>query len=208
VLGALGVSRRTSWRCAAKAGTGAPCACLLDRNPLLDLRVPENVQLLRNLHPPATAPVVAQDLNGLPDAPMLSADAVVAKLRATDSFSVAGPDLLSARMLQLVLDDAPGPLPESTGGETLCAVAQMFANGEMPADLMPLFSSAAVLATPKPAGGVHPLAIGMTLRRLISSLVLQRVTSTAPEYLLPHQVSVGVQSGCDPRRPRSPLCYL
>jgi hypothetical protein len=83
---------------------------LLDRNPLLDLRVPENLQRVRDLHPPATAPVVAPDLAGLPDAPMLSADAVVAKLRAMDSFSAAGPDLLSARMLKLVLDDAPGSL--------------------------------------------------------------------------------------------------
>jgi Reverse transcriptase (RNA-dependent DNA polymerase) len=67
----------------------------------------------------------------------------------------------------------------------------------MPADIMPLFSSATVLATPKPTGGVRPLAIGMTLRRLISSAVLQRVTSTAREYLAPHQVTVGVKSGCD-----------
>jgi Reverse transcriptase (RNA-dependent DNA polymerase) len=44
---------------------------------------------------------------------------------------------------------------------------------------------------------VRPLAIGMTLRRLISSVVLQRVTSTAREYLAPHQVAVGVKSGCD-----------
>jgi hypothetical protein len=169
---------------------------LLDRNPLLYLRAPENLQRVRDLHPLATAPVVAPDLAGLPDAPMLSADAVVAKLQAMDSFSAAGPDLLSARMLKLVLDDAPGSFPGSTGGEILCAVAQMFANGEMPADIMPLFSST-VLATPKPTGGVRPLAIGMTLRRLISSVVLQRVTSTAREYLAPHQVAVGVKSGCD-----------
>jgi hypothetical protein len=44
---------------------------LLDRNPLLDLRVSENLQCVRDLHPPATAPVVARDLAGLPDAPML-----------------------------------------------------------------------------------------------------------------------------------------
>jgi hypothetical protein len=100
-------------------------------------------------------------------------------------------------MLKLVLDDVPGSLPGSTGGEILCAVAQMFANGEMPTDIMPLFSSATVLASRKPTGGVRPLAIGMTLRRLISSVVLHRVTSTAREYLAPHQVAVGVKSRCD-----------
>jgi hypothetical protein len=100
-------------------------------------------------------------------------------------------------MLKLVLDDAPGSLPGSTGGEILCAVAQVFANGDIPADIMPLFSSATVLATPKLAGGVRPLAIGMRLRRLISSVVLHRVISKAREYLAPHQVEVGVKSGCD-----------
>jgi Reverse transcriptase (RNA-dependent DNA polymerase) len=146
---------------------------------------------------PASAPVVALDLDRLSNAPTLSADVVVANLRAIDSFSGAGPDLLSARMFKLVLDDARGSLPGSTGGEILCAVAQMFANGDMPADIIPFFSPATVLATPKPAGGVRPVAIEMTLRRLISSVVLQRVTSKAREYLAPHQVAVGVKSGCD-----------
>jgi hypothetical protein len=40
-----------------------------------------------------------------------SADAVVAKLRAMDSFSAAGPDFLSAQLIKLVIDDAPGSLP-------------------------------------------------------------------------------------------------
>jgi hypothetical protein len=170
---------------------------LLDRNPLLDLRAPENLQRVRDLYPPASAPVVTPDLDGLPDAPILSADTVVAKLHAMDSFPAAGPDLLSARKLKLVLDDAPGSLPGSTGGEIVCAVAQVFANGDMPADIMPLFSSATVLATPKPAGGVRPQTSGVKLRLLISSAVLQRVASTAREYLVPHQVVVGVKSGCD-----------
>jgi hypothetical protein len=116
---------------------------------------------------------------------------------ASDGCSEAEPDLLTARMLKLVLDDAPGSLPGSTGGEILCAVAQVFANGDIPAFIMPHFSSATVLATPKLAGGVRPLAIGMRLRRLISSVVLRRVISKAREYLAPHQVEVGVKLGCD-----------
>jgi hypothetical protein len=61
---------------------------LLDRNRLLDLRVPENLQSMRDLHPPASASVVALDRAELPDAPRLFGDAIFAKLRATDSFSV------------------------------------------------------------------------------------------------------------------------
>jgi hypothetical protein len=118
---------------------------LLYRNSLLDFRVTENLQRMRDLHPAASEPVVTRDFA----APKLSADAVVAKLCAMESFSAAGPDLLSARMLKLVLDDARGSLPGSIGGKILCAVAQVFANGDMPADTMPLFSSATVLATPK-----------------------------------------------------------
>jgi hypothetical protein len=97
-------------------------------------------------------------------------------------------------MLKNFLEDAPGSLPGSTGGEILCTVAQVFASGDIPASSMPLSSPAAVLATPKPkpAGGVR--AIGMTLRRLISNVVPQWVTHVARDYLAPHQVAVGVKS--------------
>jgi hypothetical protein len=67
----------------------------------------------------------------------------------------------------------------------------------MPVDILPFFSAATVLATPTPDGGVRSLAIGMTLHRLISSAVLQRVTPAACEYLAPHQEAVGVKPGCD-----------
>jgi hypothetical protein len=174
---------------------------MIDRNHLLDPSVPENLQRVRDLHPDASAPVAAPDFAGLPPASKLCADAVVTGLRAMDSCSAAGPDLLTSRILKLVLDDASGSLPGCTGGEILCAVAHIFTDGDMPVDNMPSFSAATVLATPRPAGGVRPLAIGMTLRRLISSAVLQHVTPcvtpAACEYLTPHQVAVGVKSACD-----------
>jgi hypothetical protein len=46
---------------------------LLDRNPLVDLRAPEKQQRVRDLHPPASAPVVAPNVDGLPVAPIRSA---------------------------------------------------------------------------------------------------------------------------------------
>jgi hypothetical protein len=130
--------------------------CLLDRNPLLDLRVPENLQRVRDLHPhlrPSCFPGLGW-----------AARCAYAVCRCGRSEAASDGQLLcrwsgfSLCAIKLVLAES---LPDSTGGEILCPVAQMFANGEMPADIMPLFSSATVLATPKPTGGVHPLAIGM-----------------------------------------------
>jgi hypothetical protein len=69
---------------------------LLDRNLDLDLRVLENLQRVRDLHPAASEPVVVLDFAGPPAAPKLPALAVIGKLHAMDSFSAGGPDLLSA----------------------------------------------------------------------------------------------------------------
>jgi hypothetical protein len=79
----------------------------------------------------------------------------------------------------------------------LCAVAQVSVNDIVQVEIMLVFSSAAVLTRPKPAGGGRQLVIIRSLRRLKPSVVVQRVTSTARKYLAPHQVAVGVKSGCD-----------
>jgi Reverse transcriptase (RNA-dependent DNA polymerase) len=62
---------------------------------------------------------------------------------------------------------------------------------------MPLFASAQVLATRKSNGGARPIAIGNTTRRAILKALIQKVTPVAAENLAPHQLAVGVKSGCD-----------
>jgi hypothetical protein len=81
---------------------------LLDRKPLLDLAIPANLQNIRELRPDAEQPVTPIAADNLPPAPTLSPDNIVAALRSIDSRTASGLDLLSARILNSVLDEVPG----------------------------------------------------------------------------------------------------
>jgi hypothetical protein len=113
------------------------------------------------------------------------------------SWTASGLDLVFARILKFALYEVPGALPGETGGKILCAVAQRFIDGDIPASVMPPFAAAQVLATPKSSGGAQPITIGATTRRAILKALFRKVTPVAAEYLVPHQLAVGIKSGFD-----------
>jgi hypothetical protein len=170
---------------------------LLDRKPLLDLSIPANMQKISELQPDAERPVTPIAAANLPPAPTLSRDDIVAALRSIDSWTASGLDLLSTRILKSVLDEVPGVFHGETGSKVLCAVAQRFIGGNIPASVTPLFASAQVLATRKSNSGARPIAIGTTTRRAILKGLIRKVTPVAAEYLAPHQLAVGVKTGWD-----------
>jgi len=49
----------------------------------------------------------------------------------------------------------------------------------------------------KPNGGIRPIAVGLTLRRLVSKVALAAVLPSVSEYLQPYQVGVGVRGGAE-----------
>ena len=79
----------------------------------------------------------------------------------------------------------------------LTAVCQLLAQGEVPAAVSPSFAGAALHALPKKHGGVRPIAVGETLRRLVAKLLCRSVRQEARDYLFPLQLGVGVQSGAE-----------
>ena len=53
-------------------------------------------------------------------------------------------------------------------------------------------ASEPLTALKKDDGGVRPIAVGQTIRRLIGSILLGRVASKAKELLQPRQMGVAV----------------
>jgi len=53
------------------------------------------------------------------------------------------------------------------------------------------------LALSKISGGVRPIAIGFSLRRLASKYANQFRSIRLKSYFHPHQVGVGIPGGCD-----------
>ena len=53
------------------------------------------------------------------------------------------------------------------------------------------------MAVPKPAGGIRPIAIGETLRRLVGKCLMSTVRDDARNHFWPEQAGVAVPAGAD-----------
>ena len=58
-------------------------------------------------------------------------------------------------------------------------------------------AGAGLLALKKPKGGVHPIAIGEVLRRLVGKTLCANVKEQAQEFFKPNQVGVACPLGAD-----------
>ena len=81
-----------------------------------------------------------------------------------------------------ILSRIAAPLCSST----LACIADLVATmlqGRIPADLGPLLASASSVGIPKPSGGIRPIPVGLTLRRLVGKVALQIVCEEVMSHL-------------------------
>ena len=67
----------------------------------------------------------------------------------------------------------------------------------MPAIVCPFFFGAALVALKKKSGGVRPIAVGCTLRRLVAKIAAKIVIGAVAELLSPRQLCYGVRGGVE-----------
>ena len=166
------------------------CAALLSAGLCPD--TDETKQALQALHPPA-APPRAQPFQELPLAPELAPDTVARAFRAFPPETAPGPTGLRVQHLR----DAN----VAGGGESfltqLTAVVNLLAQGQVPAPVAPVLAGAALVALPKPGGGVRPIAVGEILRRLTGKCLMGLVRQDARSFFWPAQVGVAVPGGAE-----------
>ena len=92
-------------------------------------------------------------------------------------------------------------VPEAQDENGLCAalagLATRLARGQAPRDIIPWLTGAPLTPLRKRDGGVRPIAVGETIRRLIASILMRRIRDQAAEHLAPHQVGVATKAGCE-----------
>jgi len=155
---------------------------------------PESLKALAEKHPPASS-----NLSELPvpqSEQCLSVDEAKVR-RAVLSFpagSAGGPDSLRPQHIRDML------MCQEAGAEFLSALTG-FVNvvlaGGCPVDVAPIFFGGRLLALNKKTGGIRPIAIGFTLRRLASKCANAFGTNRLSSYFYPHQLGVGVPGGCE-----------
>ena len=69
--------------------------------------------------------------------------------------------------------------------------------GQVPQWMCPMFYSATLIALSKKDGGVRPIAIGMTLRRLAAKVAMTKLRDTCKAFFQPHQLGVGKPKGAE-----------
>ena len=93
------------------------------------------------------------------------------------------------------LKDLLGPTAGDGGGSllrSLVGLSTLILEGRIPLPIRPLFFGANLTALTKKCGGIRPIAVGCTLRRLASKCACQHALKSIPEKLAPHQLGFGV----------------
>ena len=81
--------------------------------------------------------------------------------------------------------------------KSLTIFVNLVLNGGVPDDIRPIFFGASLCALQKKDGGVHSIAIGSTLRRLVSKIAVNRCRHKCSTLLLPNQLGFGVRMGAE-----------
>lgn len=115
-------------------------------------------------------------------------------IKAFPAASAAGGSGLSPAHLQELIT-VPAPDDEFNLANAIARLATLFAQGKMPNELAPWFAGAALTPLRKRDNGIRPVAVGETLRRMISSILMKRVAAAAQEVLEPLQVGVCSKGG-------------
>ena len=157
----------------------------------------EVTESLERKHPPA--PV---DLNMPPQTdernqPCLATEAEVkTSINSFDTGSSAGLDGLRPAHLK--------DLTNRSAGEAgvrlivaLTALVNLALSGGVPRPARAAFYGAALTALRKPDGGVRPIAVGCTYRRLATKLALSSLRTELGEQLRPTQLGYGTSGGCE-----------
>ena len=89
---------------------------------------------------------------------------------------------------------------ERVGGALLDALTDftnLVLNGGVPTLARRVFFGATLISFNKKAGGIRPIAVGLTLRRLAAKVANRRALQTCSSLLAPRHLGVGVKGGAE-----------
>ena len=157
----------------------------------------KTIEALRAKHPPAPEDTC------LPPGPddatqslLVSCADVEAAVKSFSSGSSAGLDGLRPSHLK----DLTGYTCGEAGrrlATALTSLVNLALRGEIPSAAREAFFTASLLALEKPCGGIRPIAIGSTYRRLATKVALRPLSSEHGEKLRPAQLGFGTVGGCE-----------
>ena len=154
-------------------------------------------QQLLAKHPPQPEPAqFPQPLDPTPLIAPVAATELQERIRSFAPGSAGGLDSLRPQILKNLVEERMG---DAAAG-LLAAISSfigLLLRGEVPEVVRPVFFGAFLTPLRKKDAGIRPIAVACTWRRLASKIVLGRISSDLSEYLVPHQLGVGVRGGAE-----------
>ena len=145
------------------------------------------------LHADPSIPLLVKSAD-LPDITVLEGE-IVHAIRSFPNDSAGGPDGLRPQHLK----DMIGP-NSNRGAQALLSTLTRFATlvlqGKTPVSIRPFLFRASWTALTKD-GGIRPIAVGCTLRRLVAKVAGFRVRDEMAALLAPRQLGYGVRGGAE-----------
>ena len=168
---------------------------LTTSNDTIAPRTAETLLTLKSKHPPHPQPTNYPTLDLIP---LINEVTIEETRKAISSFppgSAGGLDSLRPQILKDLISPNNGD-----AGHKLCEVIQKLMqqviSGQVPTSFTHIFFGAALTALLKKCGGIRPVAVGNTWRRLAAKILCTRVRPIA-ESFAPHQLGVAVKGGCE-----------
>jgi len=157
---------------------------------------PETIAALQGLHPSGISLPARPALRRPFQDDELKPKQLLKSLRSFEPFSAPGPSGLRAMHLREAFDvpclDAKHDLQE-----LLLKWVETSVTGELPSWSGPWLASAKLVPLRKPGGGLRPVAVGETLRRLSSKVLQQVYSSRLASSLAPLQLGVAVRGAAE-----------
>ena len=127
----------------------------------------------------------------------MSSKEVCHAIRSFPCGSAGGPDKLRPQHLKDLLQHVGEDDLDSPFLSALVAFCNLMLRGETPVEVRPFFFGASLVALRKKCGGVRPIAVGCSLRRLVAKVACKQVAVEMAELLAPRQLGFGVCGGSE-----------
>ena len=154
----------------------------------------ESFSRLREKHPPASGKAAQLPAPQRDNCLMVEESEVRRAVLSFPAGSAGGPDYLRPQHIRDLV------MCQESGHDFLTALTafiNLVLSGGFPSEVAPIIFGGRLLALNKKSGGVRPIAIGFSLRRLASKCANFSGANRLRSYFHPLQLGVGIPGGCE-----------
>jgi hypothetical protein len=146
------------------------------------------------IHPPFSQDNFYEE-NNLP--PITTTEEEVYKaIMSFPNGSAGGMDGLRPQILKDLIQKTNGDASTQLL-KSLTKLCNLMLSGKVPAQVCPILYGASLTALKKKCGGIRPIAVGMTYRRLAGKIGCTNVMSKMSNYFSPIQLGFGIKNGAE-----------